>query len=62
MSEGRQIVRKPVEFNLNNVEDRLAWDYAKSLPNFAGAVKRGFAQAQRKRLASQHSAAQPPGK
>lgn len=58
MAESRQIVRKPVEFNLNNEVDRLAYEYVKDLPNFAGAVKAGFANAQRKKLAAQRSAAQ----
>ncbi|MCX7570424.1 hypothetical protein OS242_10660 [Tumebacillus sp. DT12] len=59
MAESRQIVRKPVEFNLNKEEDRLAYEYVKSLPNFAGTVKAGFANAQRRKIAAaQHSTAQ----
>lgn len=61
-SVGRQIVRKPVEFNLSNPEDYLAHEYLKQIPNFAGFVKKQLANAERKRRAAlanaQHSPAQ----
>lgn len=54
----RQVVRKPVEFNLGNEEDYLAHEYTKQIPNFAGFVKKQLAAAERKRRAALHNAAQ----
>ncbi|PWK07481.1 hypothetical protein [Tumebacillus permanentifrigoris] len=62
----RQVVRKPVEFNLGKEEDYLAHEYLKQIPNFAGFVKKQLANAERQRRerlkaqlnATQHSAAQ----